>query len=432
MLIQRPVRIERRPSTYALFFLILLRYLLPPFFSKLTGEIRILDLLLTGVSFAAVIVLFIRCKKAFTFPIVLFALFCGSLIVSTLLRGNLLPTAVVHAAEIGLLCLVINTVLYDEEKAVNFLLVVRDVAGAFALLNLLLMAITPIGIPVFTTDAEFPYFLYGNVNSTIKSILPGLCCAALVDAKFHRIISVSTAALLFNVVYMAATVYFTATAVLGELFIVCWLLMRPLLKKRAQIFYAMVLIFVVFVEIAVVINFETSGVAPLIAKILHKPPTFSNRSELWSKTWYQITKSPIWGHGLQDENTLARATGNFYGSHNYYLDMLYQRGAVGFSFLAMIVLLPLWKLKKRVTLSTTTYILMGFCCACLIMFLAEPFFTSEYLILPIFYAFVAMVYKDADSRTWEWKWRGERLDRTLRNSTWYRYIIGEKGRCCDE
>ena len=139
-----------------------------------------------------------------------------------------------------------------------------------------------------------------------------------------------------------------------------------------------------------------------------------------------ISESPLIGHGLQNEDTLARNTGNFFGSHNYYLDILYQRGMIGFSFLALIILAPLWKLKRSVRLSRTTYILMGFCCACLIMFLAEPFFTSEYMILPMFYAFVAMVYKDAGSRTWELKWQGEGIVRYVRNTKTYARIAGKR------
>ncbi len=432
MLIQRSERVKADPKDYILFLLILLRYVIPPFFSEAVEEIRYLDLLLTGVSFVAMGWLFIRCKKVFTISILLFALMCISLVFSTVLNRGEILTALIHAVEIGLLCLVVNAVLYDEKKAVAFLLVVRDVAGAFALLNLVLMAVVPMGIPVFTTEAEFPYFLYGNVNSTIKSILPGLCCAVLVDSKYRKSISFATVALLLNVPFMAVSVYFTATAVLGEMFVLCWILFRPLLNKRARIFYVLVLAFVVFVEIAVVINFETSALPPLIAKILHKPPTFSNRSELWSKTRLQITYAPLLGHGLQNGNILARATGNFYGSHNYYLDILYQRGVVGLSFLALIVLLPLWKFWKHVELSHTTYILMGFCCSCLIMFLAEPFFTSENMVLPMFYAFVTLAYRDAGGRAWEWKWRGEKLIALLQNNRIYRYIDGRKGRSSHE
>ena len=426
MLIQKPNKIRVNHYDYVLFFLILLRYLLPPFFSNMVEDIGVLDLLLTGVSFVATIYLLVRSKKVFTFPIILFALFCGSLVVSTFLGRAEFFTALVHAAEVGLLCLVVNVALYDEEKGVAFLLVVRDAAGAFALLNLLLMALVPAGIPVFTTDAEFPFFLYGNVNSTIKYVIAGLCCAVLIDAKFHKKISIATAALLINVFFMAATVYFTATAVLGELFILAWILMRPLLEKRSRIFYALVVLFVIFIELAVVIFFDSSGIAPLIAKVFHKTPTFSNRSELWHRTWNGILRSPLIGHGLQNEDTLARNTGNFFGSHNYYLDILYQRGMIGFSFLALIILAPLWKLKRSVRLSRTTYILMGFCCACLIMFLAEPFFTSEYMILPMFYAFVAMVYKDAGSRTWELKWQGEGIVRYVRNTKTYERIAGKR------
>ena len=92
----------------------------------------------------------------------------------------------------------------------------------------------------------------------------------------------------------------------------------------------------------------------------------------------------MWGHGrLSSENMLIKI-GNAYGSHNYYLDVLFQRGLIGFVPLLILFIIPaFWKEKH---ISRDTYILLGCCCSYFIMFLMEPFIGTEMLHIPVFFA----------------------------------------------
>ena len=89
---------------------------------------------------------------------------------------------------------------------------------------------------------------------------------------------------------------------------------------------------------------------------------------------------------------LNRDIGNYSGSHNYFLDVIFQRGVFGEILFVSIITAPFFLIKKRV-LSDGEYILLGVCGACYLMFLIEPFFTTEYLIIPIIYLLVASLSK---------------------------------------
>ena len=77
--------------------------------------------------------------------------------------------------------------------------------------------------------------------------------------------------------------------------------------------------------------------------------------------------------------------GNSSGSHNYFLDIALQRGLLGEGIFIAILIAPFFLLKDK-KVNGTQYILLGCCCACYLMFLVEPFYTTEYLIIPVLFA----------------------------------------------
>ena len=89
--------------------------------------------------------------------------------------------------------------------------------------------------------------------------------------------------------------------------------------------------------------------------------------------------------------------GNAYGSHNYYLDVVFQRGLVGFIPLLVLILLPVITPQKRI--NNNCYILLGVSCSYFIMFLMEPFIGTEMLHLPIFFSAMSLLAdKNQDDR----------------------------------
>ena len=121
-----------------------------------------------------------------------------------------------------------------------------------------------------------------------------------------------------------------------------------------------------------------------------KQGSFSGRGILWSNCLNAIKQKTYIGFGLQDEEFISYMIGNEFGSHNYYLDLAFQRGVIGLIMMSILLLSPVF--VKNADLSHVHYILIGFCCAYLIMFLAEPFIGTEVLHVPIFYMTLTMTF----------------------------------------
>lgn len=377
---------------YLMFLVIGLRYLLPSYLSGLVDENRFVDLLFTLLSMGLIVFYFILSKSIPRPSILAVVAVYVCLIGSTLLNRGAIVKVLLHSLQVVLLCMLVDAVVRKPAAFHAFLAAVRDLTLVFYVVNFFLMYILPNGIPSITEGKEYPWFLYGSMNAAIKYVLPGICCSLILDGMqdSKRIVPrVPTLIMMIGIAVSAATVYFTATAVIADVMLLLWALGCKRLSKRAWKLYALLLLVVAVFEIAVVVTAKGGGLLAFIANIFHKPVDFNGRAPIWAKMTDFAMKKPVLGYGLLDYYALLDAVGNGYGSHNYYLDVFQQRGAVGLFVLLAMIAFPILRGWKCKTIEKPQYVLIGTCCAYAVILMTEPFYDVEYLFIPIFYALFA-------------------------------------------
>lgn len=119
--------------------------------------------------------------------------------------------------------------------------------------------------------------------------------------------------------------------------------------------------------------------------------TFSGRLYIWQRTLLQISKNPMWGYGIQKSEILNSIIGNQFSAHNYFLDIVYQRGLVGLVIFLMLIVAPIFLLRKKENFSMASFYLVGFQSSILLMCLFEPIYSSEAKLLPILYSMILLL-----------------------------------------
>ena len=348
------IRINRNKVKYYIYyFFMFLIFLIPPAFNELYPG-TLLDSIKI-VSYSLLVINPIISKKIYNKSLNLIIAFNISLIVATIINKGNIRDGIIHAFIIILICYNMTIILKDELKREAFLYVIRDITLVFFVINIIVLFIYPNGIPSLTYDPLFPNFLYGNVNSTVKHIVAGMCCSTIIDAKKHKNVSLASLIFLFGIFYQAFKIYFTATSVIATIFLILWIYMIKKNKiKLKEVF--LLLVFVIFIMENI--------------KLL-------------------ILDKIFLGYGALDDYTIVRLIGNFYGAHNYFLDIQFQRGLVGLSILIMIILYPIfsYKGKRNVVID----MLLGYSIFCQLIFLSEPIYNKEQFIIPIFFSLIYFI-----------------------------------------
>ena len=186
-----------------------------------------------------------------------------------------------------------------------------------------------------------------------------------------------------------------ATSFLGIALLITWIILKTPIKNNYIKVYLGIVIVVLLVEVFVVL-LGSSSYASLISGLFSMKTGFTGRERLWSNIIFRIQERQLIGYGITDQDQTLQLIGNAYGSHNYYLDIIFRRGIVGLVPMLLLFFHPL--IDKRENISDECYILLGCCCAYFVMFLMEPFIGTEYLHLPLFCVAMSLLLK-------EQKWR---------------------------
>lgn len=315
------------------------------------------------------------------------------LIYSSYLNGGERWTATLRMLRIVLMCATISIVALRSEKfGIWFLYAVKYYTLVFCIANILLMIVYPTGIPSYSQGKITAYFLYANVNTTIKFLFPGMLCSTLIDLKNKRM-SIGTFLLWFCLLYQFFFIYRTATSFIALAFVTVWILLKKLISDKIKTVYLICLIVILTLEISIVLVSNTSVIG-FVAGLFGKSSDFTGRFVLWQRVIKLIHLKPIWGYGLQSSELIRFNIGNPSGSHNYFLDIVYQQGIVGLAIFLYFVINPLVQIRKNIHVSQTLYVLLGYCIAYLIMFISEPFFGHEITYFPVFFCSVALCYVD--------------------------------------
>ena len=187
-----------------------------------------------------------------------------------------------------------------------------------------------------------------------------------------------------------------ATTFIGIVLLIAWIVLKVPIKRNYIKAYLAIVLVVLFIEVFVVFLFGNSSYASFISGMFSMKTGFSGRERLWSNIIYRIQDRKMFGYGNMDQEQMRQMIGNAYGSHNYYLDVVFRRGIVGFIPLIILLLQPI--IDKREDISDVSYTLLGCCCTYYLMFLMEPFIGTEYLHLPVFCITMSVLQKEK-------KWR---------------------------
>lgn len=373
-------------ALYGFYFLMFLYFLMPPGISIILSDSIIT--IIKIISYLFILAHFIFNKKKFSISIFFIILFNIFLILSTVYNKGQISDVIIHSIIIIAICFTLSVILKNDNKSSIFLIVIRDITLLFFILNIYYFFKFPNGIPDLTIDKSFPFFLYENVNSTIKYILPGMCCSSILDYKNNKIFSISSAIFFFGIVYQVLNIYFTATALIICLFILLWnvcIINNNFFK--GYLVYFISIIFIFFLNLFLIIS---PDIMSFIPSVFGKENNFSGRTILWSNIVNLILKEPITGYGYIDDLKSARLIGNFYGSHNYFLDTFFQRGIFGLFNLMLLIVYPLIN-SINMKSSKIVDILFGYVIACQLLFMVEPVYTKEFLLLPIIFSLMFII-----------------------------------------
>ena len=88
----------------------------------------------------------------------------------------------------------------------------------------------------------------------------------------------------------------------------------------------------------------------LITVVLKKELHFTGRATIWEHAFGWIAKSPIWGWGYENNAVITDKLGGnpaFVSCHNYFLNIFYKQGVIGFALILMLYILLVKSLKQK-------------------------------------------------------------------------------------
>ena len=389
------LRVRKIDYYYAIYFLIVLPFLFPAYFSE-SGSFKIVEFIVTYLSLGLMIVEIVRDrgKQINYFPFLVLTIEYIVLIYSTIINEGELGTTINTTIKKLLLCYIVGKVILNDRKTDSFLRAVRDICVAIFFINLVSELLYPMGIPSTTTSAATPHYFLGNVNSVIRAVFPGLCCAILINEKRNKKLSISLIFFYIGFLYQFIYLYHSATTIVALIIILAWIFFSEFIKKHLWTIYAAVIGIITYIQINLVVMSSSPRLLNFLSTVFGKNVTFSGRLYIWERTLIQIYRNPIWGYGIQKSDTLNSIIGNQFSAHNYFLDIVYQRGLIGLIIFLVLLAAPLFLLRKKSNVTMASYYLVGFQCSIMFMYLFEPFYSSEARMLPILCSMLLLLIRE--------------------------------------
>src|SRR5699024_9291326 len=147
------------------------------------------------------------------------------------------------------------------------------------------------------------------------------------------------------------------------------------------IYIGMLIVSIISSLFLIIFKLESNILADILG-LFNKDMTFSYRDVLWMNAVDMIKQSPLWGYGSFTQEQMEMYIGNKFSAHNYYLDVLLRGGMIALSFL----ILGLLYVSKFIIKSLGTNVprlIIATCASYFIMWIAEPFISTENIMLPI-------------------------------------------------
>ena len=263
-----------------------------------------------------------------------------------------------------------------ENGSYKFVRVASTVFEILIFINFITIVLFPNGLYNFTA-VNHHYFL-GSRNVMMRTIFPGVCFSVLRSKIEKNKLGIHT--LIVMIIAGASLILvWSATALAAySLFCICLLLYRA--KGTPKWFTVKACYVFSILVFLVIIVFQFQGLFSfMIVDALKKDLTFTGRTILWSSAMLNIAKSPILGYGLEYLQTIGPKLYRFtaYDScHNFFLDVLYQNGIVGFALISILFVSVEKKVDHHISSRyRTIFILFIFAYSVMINF--EPFINGD-------------------------------------------------------
>lgn len=271
------------------------------------------------------------------------------------------------------LCATTNFIKFSKSFVISL--------GLLCTINLITIFLFPSGM--YVSRYTHNWFL-GYDNGHILYILPFLVvyCLLYIINKDHLTLKSFLIITIFT-----ASIYITwsVTSVVGISLFTVYIIFRHRLIFDRFLNIRMYIYSNVIIFFGIIIFRIQNIFAFLIENILKKDLTFTGRTKIWDNGLYWFQKRPLIGNGVQ--NTLVNYSRiNAVHCHNYYLQILYQSGLLGFLGFSILLFLVAHQLNSIPPNKYTRFISFSiFCFLLMLQIEAYTYMTTFFGLLTIAY-----------------------------------------------
>ncbi len=332
------------------------------------------------VSFLGLGIYFVK-KPVITYLDMCILAYITVLVISTLLNGTDIKTAIYRSIEVIVLMLVYN----HWERPDIVIKTFAAILSLCAYLNLLIMILFPDWMFV-AKDVFDSHLLGGNYNQIGSRLIFALILTVpcmrfskwwLVNFIFLSIVSIVILAMVGSMTSLSCIIVFL---------LFCMIPSIRLQKAGIVLFFIFYLLF----QFGVCFNgeglYNNKLAVFIIEDVLGKDITFTNRTQMWASAAEKFAESPIMGYGFVDREWYLTQMDSFaIGPHNFIYSVLLNGGLILITILIAAVVITLRRLIGHLD-KTATLMLMG---TCIFLFMSTmevyPFFFFFGLLYALYY-----------------------------------------------
>lgn len=228
-------------------------------------------------------------------------------------------------------------------------------------------------------------YFWGQKNSLIRLIIPGITCSVLLDlAKENKYSARTYLIALVGFIQITLVTSVTSITVCTLFYIILTLLQFK--KINGFLIYCISCVCVLIVDILVVIMRiqEWGPISYLINEVFNKDATLTGRSLIWDNSLNRINNSPLFGIGVRTESKPISEAVNAVHAHNDLLNVTLMGGLISLASYLFCLILAAVRLKR--VSRTEGAVIAGAIGAFLVVGISEPIISpSMFLLLAVAY-----------------------------------------------
>lgn len=223
-------------------------------------------------------------------------------------------------------------------------------------------------------------YFWGQKNSLIRLIIPGVACSVLLDLTCKKKYSIRTF-VIACVGLIQISLVTSVTSIVVCLIFYCFLI---LLNHRAiggYLVYALCAASSILVDVLVVglrIQ-EWQPISNLISVIFNKDATLTGRALIWDSAINRVINSPLFGIGVRNESHPISADITAVHAHNDILNVMLMGGLISLALYLTCLVLVAIRLKRASCMGSA--VIAGAIGAFFIVGIAEPVTSPSLFIL---------------------------------------------------